>query len=204
MSESSLQWYILSIKPKQEQTVIKNLGILGVQHYLPLYKKKKKVKKTKTDVIVPLFPGYLFCRFEFDAHYQKIRYTRGVKKVLGNKQSLWVIDDEKIADIRRREQDGLVVLKKVEEKFEKGAKIVVDEGDFDGWKGSLLKTFPMKKGPSSSSPMSTSQQGSPSRKSTSNLFRGKSRLIYLFEIMPVFVNINKIHYYTVKGVSIEI
>ena len=145
MSESIQQWYILSIKPKQEQIVIKNLDILGVQSYLPLYQRKKKVKKTKTDVVVPLFPGYLFCRFEFDEHYQKIRYTRGVKKVLGNKQSLWVIADEKIDDIRNREQGGLVVLKKVEEKFEKGAPIVVDDGDFDGWEGIFVEDIPDEK-----------------------------------------------------------
>ena len=145
MSECGLQWYILSIKPKQDQTVIKNLDVLGVQYYLPLYQKKKKIKKTKTDVVVPLFPGYLFCRFEFDEHYQKIRYTRGVKKVLGNKQSLWVISDEKIDDIREREQDGLVVLKKVEEEFEKGNKIIVDEGDFDGWEGIFVEDIPDEK-----------------------------------------------------------
>ncbi len=145
MSESILQWYILSIKPKQEHIVIKNLDILGVQSYLPLYQKKKKVKKTKTDVVAPLFPGYLFCKFDFDEHYQKIRYTRGVKKVLGNKQSLWVIADEKIEDIKNREQGGLVVLKKVEEKFEKGTRIVVDEGDFDGWEGIFVEDIPDEK-----------------------------------------------------------
>ena len=145
MSESGLQWYILSIKPKQDQTVIKNLDILGVQYYLPLYQRKKKTKKIKTDVVVPLFPGYIFCRFEFDEHYQKIRYTRGVKKVLGNKQSLWVISDEKIKDIRDREQDGLVVLKKIEEEFEKGVKIIVDEGDFDGWEGIFVEDIPDEK-----------------------------------------------------------
>jgi len=145
MSESELRWYILSIKPKQEHTVRKNLDILEVEHYLPLFKKKKKIKKAKTDVVVPLFPGYLFCRFIFDEHYQKIRYTRGVKKVLGNKQSLWVLDDEKIQDIRQREKDGLVVMKKVEKTFEKGTPIVVDEGDFDGWEGIFLEDIPDEK-----------------------------------------------------------
>ena len=101
MARPELLWYILSIKPKQEQSVIKNLNIMGVESYLPLYKKKKKVKKEKTDVIVPLFPGYLFCRFDFDDHYQKIRYTRGVKKVLGNKQSLWIIDKDKVEERHR-------------------------------------------------------------------------------------------------------
>lgn len=145
MSGSELLWYILSIKPKQEQSVIKNLNIMGVVSYLPLYKKKKKVKKEKTDVIVPLFPGYLFCRFDFDDHYQKIRYTRGVKKVLGNKQSLWIIDEDKVEDIRKREEDGLVIMKKVEEDFKPGMQIIVDEGDFDGWEGIFHEDLPDEK-----------------------------------------------------------
>ncbi len=145
MSGPELLWYILSIKPKQEQSVIKNLNIMGVESYLPLYKKKKKVKKEKTDVIVPLFPGYLFCRFDFDDHYQKIRYTRGVKKVLGNKQSLWIIDEDKVEDIRKREEDGLVVMKKVEENFKPGMQIIVDEGDFDGWEGIFHEDLPDEK-----------------------------------------------------------
>lgn len=145
MSDTELLWYILSIKPKHEQTVIKNLDILGVESYSPLYKRKKKIKKTKRDVVVPLFPGYLFCKFEFDEHYQKIRYTRGVKKVLGNKQSLWVIDDDKVEDIKKREEDGLVIMKKVEEKFEPGMPIIVDEGDFDGWDGIFFEDLPDEK-----------------------------------------------------------
>ena len=145
MCGSELQWYILSIKPKQEQTVIRNMDTLGVETYFPLYRKKKKIKKTKTHVIAPLFPGYLFCRFEFDKHYQKVRYTRGVKKVLGNRQSLWVIDDGKIEDIRKREEDGLVVMKSKVETFEPGARIVVDEGDFDGWEGIFHEDLPDEK-----------------------------------------------------------
>ncbi|MCK5003904.1 MAG: hypothetical protein KAS21_02400 [Candidatus Aminicenantes bacterium] len=145
MARPELLWYILSIKPKQEQSVIKNLNIMGVESYLPLYKKKKKVKKEKTDVIVPLFPGYLFCRFDFDDHYQKIRYTRGVKKVLGNKQSLWIIDKDKVEDIKKREEDGLVIMKKVEENFKPGMNIIVDEGDFDGWEGIFHEDLPDEK-----------------------------------------------------------
>lgn len=145
MSGSEPLWYILSIKQKQEQSVIKNLNIIGVESYLPLYKKKKKIKKEKTDVVVPLFPGYLFCRFDFDDHYQKIRYTRGVKKVLGNKQSLWIIDNDKVEDIKKREEGGLVIMKQVKENFKPGMKIIVDEGDFDGWEGIFSEDLPDEK-----------------------------------------------------------
>ncbi len=142
MFGSEKYWYVLSVKPNQEYSVIKNLEALGVQTYLPLYKKKKKVNKKKTDVIVPLFQGYIFCKFIFEKHYQKIRYTRGVKKILGNKRSLWIINEEKIEDIRKREKGGVVILKKKQEHFNPGTHIIVDEGDFDGWEGIFFEDLP--------------------------------------------------------------
>ncbi len=145
MPDRELLWYILSIKPKREETVIKHLDSLGIISYLPLCKKKIKKNKEKVDVVVPLFPGYLFCKFNFTDHYQKVRYTRGIKKVLGNKQSLWVISDERIEDIRSREENGVVILKKIKEDFTPGMPIVVDEGDFDGWEGIFFEDIPDEK-----------------------------------------------------------
>lgn len=145
MTQGEKFWYILSIKPRQEAIAKKNLEGLGAETYLPLYKKKKKINKIKTEVIAPLFPGYLFCRFDFSRHYQKVRYTRGVKRVLGTRQSLWVMNEDRIDDIRNREEDGLVKMKKKEEVFEPGAPIVVDEGDFDGWEGIFCEDLPDEK-----------------------------------------------------------
>ena len=139
-------WYILSVKPRQEDIAKKNLEGLGAETYLPLYKKKKKINKIKAEVIAPLFPGYLFCRFDFEKQYQMVRYTRGVKRVLGTRQSLWVMNEDRIDDIRNREEDGLVKMKaREEERFEPGASIVVDEGAFDGWEGIFYEDLPDEK-----------------------------------------------------------
>jgi transcriptional antiterminator RfaH len=136
-------WFIISTKPKQEFLAEKSLKSLGVTVYLPLYYKKVKKNKEKTSVISPLFSGYIFAQFPIVELYHKVRYTRGVKSVLGNNQGLWTIANQKIEDIRHREDnDGLVTLSRRDEKFETGDRITIDEGDFDGWEGIFFEELP--------------------------------------------------------------
>ncbi len=136
-------WFIISTKPKQEFLAEKSLRSLGAQTYLPLYHKSIKKGKEKKDVISPLFTGYLFAQFSVIDLYHKVRYTRGVKTVLGNQQGLWTITNQKIEDIRHREDNqGIVTLSRREEEFLSGDRIMIDEGDFDGWEGIFYEELP--------------------------------------------------------------
>lgn len=138
-------WFIVNTKPKQEFVAEKNLKQLGIAVYLPVFKKKVKKNKEKVEVISPLFDGYLFAQFSINHSYHKIKYTRGVKTVLGNQDYLWTIGHDRIVDIQSREQDGIVIMKKNVEKFNRGDRIVIDEGDFDGWEGIFYEELPDKK-----------------------------------------------------------
>jgi len=135
-------WFIIQSKPKQEFDAERNLRSLSIPIYLPLYKKKVKKNKVKVERIAPLFSGYLFARFDIHESYQKVRYTRGVKTILGRNEYLWTLADEKIQDIRSRESDGLVVLRRREESFRRGDRILIDEGDFEGWEGIFQEELP--------------------------------------------------------------
>ena len=128
-------WFIISTKSRQEFALKRNLDKMEVTNYLPIYLKEKKKKKTKINVISPLFTGYIFAKFEIQEMYHKIRYTRGVKQVLGNQKYLFSISDEKINAIQSRESDGYVTLRKKFRDFKKGDRVLIDEGDFDGWEG---------------------------------------------------------------------
>jgi transcriptional antiterminator RfaH len=135
-------WFIIHSKPKQEFDAEKNLRSLSIPVYLPLYKKKIKKNKVKVDRITPLFSGYLFAQFDVHESYQKVRYTRGVKAILGGNEFLWTLADEKIQDIRSRESNGLVVLHRRDESFRQGDRILIDEGDFEGWEGIFQEELP--------------------------------------------------------------
>jgi transcriptional antiterminator RfaH len=135
-------WFIVNSKPKQEFDAERNLRTLGIDVYLPVYNKKVKKDRVKVDRVTPLFSGYLFARFDLSESYQMVRYTRGVKCLLGGNEYLWTLADEKIQDIRSRENNGLVVLRRREEHFRQGDRILIDEGDFEGWEGIFQEELP--------------------------------------------------------------
>lgn len=136
------EWFIINSKPKQEFDAEKNLRSLAIPVYLPVYGKKIKKNRVKVERVTPLFSGYLFARFDIRDSYQKVRYTRGVKTILGYNEYLWTISDDKIKDIQSRESNGLVVLRKREESFRRGDRILIDEGDFEGWEGIFQEELP--------------------------------------------------------------
>jgi len=139
---SSGDWCIIHSKPKQEFSAEKHLKALDINVYLPVYMKKIKKNKIKIDHISPLFSGYLFAQFNIFDFYQKVKYTKGVKNILGYNEYLWTIGDDKIQDIKFRENDGVVVLRKREDLFHRGDKIFIDEGDFEGWEGIFQEELP--------------------------------------------------------------
>lgn len=139
---SGCDWFIVHSKPKQEFDAEKHLRLLGIEVYLPLYRRRIKRNRVKVELIAPLFSGYLFARFDLSESYQQVRYTRGVSSVLGNRECLWTLADAKVRDIRSRECDGLVVLRKREEHFHPGDRIAIDEGDFEGWEGIFQEELP--------------------------------------------------------------
>jgi transcriptional antiterminator RfaH len=58
----------------------------------------------------PLFPGYLFCRFEVsDERLAYVRWTKGVVKILPESVSPVPVEDEVVSAIRKlEEKDGVI------------------------------------------------------------------------------------------------
>jgi transcriptional antiterminator RfaH len=71
----------------------------------------RKFKNVKTEK--PLFPGYLFCRFnKNDESLAHVRWTQGVKKMLPESIDPMPVDDEIVAAIHKLEQEDGVIRKK--------------------------------------------------------------------------------------------
>jgi len=62
-AESLQQWFVVRVKPRHEKTVCSALKIKQYEEFLPLYRSKRKWADRLKDVELPLFPGYIFCRF---------------------------------------------------------------------------------------------------------------------------------------------
>jgi len=127
-------WYVLNTKPKKEFQVERLFNEGGIEIYSPKYLSENRIK--------PFFPGYEFIYFDFPLQYQLVRYTRGVKRVVGNREGPIPIPEEVIQGIKAREMDGLIELLKYGEEPEVGDEIEVMEGPLKGLKGIFKRELP--------------------------------------------------------------
>jgi transcription antitermination factor NusG len=120
-------WFVINTKPKKEFQVEKLFTEGGFQVYNPKYFHEKRVK--------PFFPGYEFVYFDYPGQYQLVRYTRGVKRVVGPRESPTPISEVVINEIKAREIKGVIELQKYGEEPEVGDEIEVMEGPLKGLRG---------------------------------------------------------------------
>ena len=107
------RWYVVRTKPKQEARADANLRAWGLETLaLRIWEPPcSRTRRAHAGEMAPLFPGYLFVRFEAETLVTKVRLTRGVHSVVGLGESATPIDDAVVSLLRSRAQeDGLVRL----------------------------------------------------------------------------------------------
>jgi transcription antitermination factor NusG len=124
-------WYVLNTRPKKEGQVERLFEEGGFAVYCPKHESSGRVK--------PFFPGYAFISFEFPEQYQMVKYTRGVKRVVGNDDGPIPIPEEVVRGLKAREREGLIVLEKYGREPGPGDEIEVMEGPLKGLKGIFKK-----------------------------------------------------------------
>jgi transcription antitermination factor NusG len=82
LQPGSAQWFALAVKPRFEKAVAQALAMKGYDAFLPLYRKHYQYGTRSKDSVLPLFPGYVCCRFDLQTRLP-ILTTPGVLQVLG-------------------------------------------------------------------------------------------------------------------------
>ena len=57
-------WFALSVVPRKEKATAQTLRNKGYVEFLPMYSMRKRWSDRMKVVEMPLFPGYVFCRFD--------------------------------------------------------------------------------------------------------------------------------------------
>jgi transcriptional antiterminator RfaH len=130
------RWFVLNTKPKKEFHVEKLFTEGGFTIYNPKYLYEDKIK--------PFFPGYEFILFDFPAHYQLVRYTRGVKRVVGARGVPTPIPEDAILEIKSREVNSLIEVNKYGQEPTIGDEIEVVAGPLKGLRGIFKKELTPK------------------------------------------------------------
>lgn len=95
-------WYAVKCKSKQERIVSTNLDRAGISTFFPQIQESKRIKQKLVLGLEPLFPGYLFARFDVRSQYRTVKYARGVHGIVSFGMSPAVVEDELIQAIRER------------------------------------------------------------------------------------------------------
>lgn len=129
------QWYVLHTHPKQEDRANSNLRVWGVETLHPKLKTRRvnEFSGAVTYLTKPMFPRYIFAKFDARKQLAKISFTRGVHHVVSfGGQPTWV-EDEIIQIISARiDENGFV---RIGDDLKQGDRVVIKAGplrDFEG------------------------------------------------------------------------
>jgi transcription antitermination factor NusG len=96
---SSDHWYALYVRSRHEKVVENSLKGKGYRAFSPSYRTKRKRVDRIAEIEVPLFPGYVFCRFDSNKRLP-VLLTPGVVGIVGRGNRPEPVDDTEIASIR--------------------------------------------------------------------------------------------------------
>ena len=121
-------WYVVQTKPGNEHRVEMNLFNQEIEVFLPLLETFQYVHAKVLQKIKPLFSNYLFAKLDIDAHYYKVKWTRGVNKILGSGVEPIPVSEKVIQTIKERIGEGNLV--KLDDGLEEGNIVQFTSGPF--------------------------------------------------------------------------
>src|ERR1700722_17178148 len=98
-SSKELPWFALQVRSQREGQVAEHLSAKGYELFLPLYTCRKRWSDRVKKVEMPLFPGYLFCRFDFYDPLPILK-TPWMMQIVGFNQVPSPVDEEEISAVR--------------------------------------------------------------------------------------------------------
>jgi len=101
-------WFAIQVKTCGEKAANTVLRYKGYECFLPVIKSRRRWSDRTKELDVPLFPGYLFCRFD-PYNRLPILKTPSVIQILGIGKNLIPVDDDEIAALQRVVETGFPV-----------------------------------------------------------------------------------------------
>lgn len=102
-------WFVIQTKVREEDRALFHLQEKDVEVYLPMLEAMLFHARRRRVVHKPLFPSYLFARFDAGNMLDKVRWTKGVVRILLDSVHPVPLSDEIIEGIKSMEgEDGII------------------------------------------------------------------------------------------------
>jgi transcription elongation factor/antiterminator RfaH len=135
--DGDLYWFVIHTKPRDEGRVKSNVERMEVETLLPLYKSIRFLHGRMCKVPSPLFPNYLFARLNLERHYYKVKWTRGVNRIVGIGNEPTPVSESVIEMLRDRMGDDDTV--QLVEDLQEGNSVRVTSGPLKDFVGIFQK-----------------------------------------------------------------
>jgi transcription antitermination factor NusG len=132
----SYSWYALHIKPRFEKVVETQLQYKGYEAFLPVYTSTRKWSDRTKSISLPLFPSYLFCRFDINSRLP-ILITPGVNFIVGAGRIPIPVDDIEMQSLCHLVKSGL--RPQPSPYIKEGQTVRVEDGPLEGLTGIVVR-----------------------------------------------------------------
>ena len=138
---SKPQWFLIYTKPRQEERAKENLENQGFETFLPMIA-FEKIKQPKLYSLKPMFPRYLFTQYNAEKNnWVHVKSTRGVSHVITFGDKLTEVPNSVMDYLKSKVDDNdALKLQTTRKTFQKGDKLVIHKGVFQGKEAKFLST----------------------------------------------------------------
>lgn len=105
-SSSKAAWYAVQVRSRKEAHIATQIQGHGIECLLPLYKSVRKWSDRVKELEQPLFPGYLFCKFDFQDR-RPVVTTPGVLQIVGYGRTAIPVSEQEIQALQLAVSSGI-------------------------------------------------------------------------------------------------
>lgn len=135
----ALNWYCLHTKPKRETQVASFCqSTLGFETYYPRLRQHRTIRRVRRLVTSPLFPRYLFCRFDFSA-YRAVRFAPDVIDLVHVGETPATVPEGLIHELRSWAGDVMDATASSSGNLRPGDDVEIIEGPLQGMHATILR-----------------------------------------------------------------
>jgi transcription antitermination factor NusG len=135
-SPETVPWYALTVKHQHEKTIEAALVYKGFEAFSPMYRSRRQWSDRTKEIELPLFSGYIFCRFPYGAK-ARVLNTPAVSHVVAFGGRPAAVADADIEAIRAIVNSELPV--RPWPHLKPGDRVRVERGPLRGVEGVLVQ-----------------------------------------------------------------
>ncbi len=106
-SSGDRNWYAVQVRHHHEARVATALDHKGYDPFLPSYRVRRRWSDRTVEIDSPLFPGYVFCRFDASQRRLPVVTTPGVIRIVSGPGGPVPVEEREIAAVRAVVASGI-------------------------------------------------------------------------------------------------